>query len=81
MTFDMDMNEGVTIEMAEKDYISRWRLNAKQHFDNGDYKWLCNFIKNHVGNGYGIAEIGCGAGYSTRAFAQNGYDVVAMDSN
>lgn len=81
MTFGLDMNEGVTIEAAEKEYISHWRLNAKQHFDDGDYKWLCNFIKNHVGDGCGIAEIGCGAGYSTLAFVQNGFDVVAIDTN
>lgn len=81
MTFDLDMNEGVTIEVAEKDYISHWRLNAKQHFDDGDYKWLCNFIENHVGDDCGIAEIGCGAGYSTLAFVKNGFDVVAIDTN
>ena len=81
MPFDLDMNEGVTIEVAEKDYISHWRLNAKQHFDDGDYKWLCDFIENHVGDDCGIAEIGCGAGYSTLAFVQNGFDVVAIDTN
>ena len=30
---------------AEKDYISRWNSNAKQHFDDGDYEWICDFIK------------------------------------
>lgn len=28
MTFGLDMNEGVTIEAAEKEYISHWRLNV-----------------------------------------------------
>ena len=32
-------------DMFEKEYISRWTLNAKQHFDNGDYEWLCDFIQ------------------------------------
>ena len=75
----METNE-YTI-MNEQDYISHWGVNAKQHFDNGDYEWLCGFIKHFVGNHCGIAEIGCGAGYSSLAFIQNGFDVAAIDTN
>lgn len=76
----MDMNEEVAREMTEQEYVSCWGLNAKQHFDDEDYTWLCDFIKNNVGNNHGIVEIGCGAGYSTLAFAQNNFtDIVAID--
>ncbi len=56
-------------------------MNAKQHFDDGDYEWLCDFINRFVGEGCGIAEIGCGAGYSTLSFLHNGFDVAAIDTN
>lgn len=26
----------IALDIVEKDYISRWKLNAKQHFDDGD---------------------------------------------
>ena len=75
----METNE-CTI-MNEQDYISHWGVNAKQHFDNGDYEWLCGFIKHFTGDHCGIVEIGCGAGYSSLAFVQNGFDVAAIDVN
>ena len=75
----METNESIT--MDEKAYISQWSLNAKQHFGDGDYKWLCDFIKLNVRDGCGIAEIGCGAGYSTLSFLQKGFDVAAIDTN
>ena len=77
----MEVNENVTYEEAEKDYIDRWSLNAKQHFDDGDYEWLCAFLKKHIGDDRGILEIGCGAGYSTLAFVKNGFNVAAIDTN
>ena len=70
---------GNALEIAEKDYISRWRANAKQHFDDGDYNWVCDLIKNPPY--HRILEIGCGAGYSTLNFLQKNFDVISIDSN
>ena len=78
----MEMNKFMTNkEKAAIDYISRWSLNAKQHFDDGDYEWLCEFIKSQVKSNIAIAEVGCGAGYSTLAFVKNNFDIVAVDVN
>ncbi len=68
-----------TLEIAEKDYISRWKVNAKQHFDDGDYRWVCDLIKDPPY--HRILEIGCGAGYSTLNFLQKKFDVITIDSN
>lgn len=68
-----------TLIEAEKDYIARWSKNALQHFDDGDYHWICEML-----NGLPfcrILEIGCGAGYSTLAFLQEGFDVISIDIN
>jgi len=67
--------------MTEGEYIFAWSLNGQQHFDDGDYEWICNKIRqipsenplNH------ILEIGCGAGYSTLAFVLRGFEVFAID--
>lgn len=75
----MDNKNKSIDENAETEYIFRWSINAKQHFDDGDYNWLCDFIDNYAGEVHSIIEIGCGAGYSTLAFAQNCFDVVAVD--
>lgn len=76
----METNDFAACEETEEmEYILRWSKNAKQHFDDGDYDWLCNFINNHTGDVRGIVEIGCGAGYSTLAFVQNHFNVVAID--
>ena len=58
----------ITLEIAEKKYIARWTVNAKQHFDNGDYSWVCDLIKDPPY--HRILEIGCGAGYSTLSLLQ-----------
>ena len=57
-----------TLEIAEKDYISRWKVASKQHFDDGDYCWVCDLIKDPPY--HRILEIGCGAGHSTLSFLQ-----------
>ena len=78
----MEMDKFMTNkDAAEIDYISRWSLNAKQHFDDGDYDWLCTFIRNQVKSNIAIVEVGCGAGYSTLAFVKNDFDIVAVDVN
>ena len=78
----MEHNNYMTdIDTAEVDYVSRWKLNAKQHFDDGDYQWLCEFIEKHIAVDKGIVEIGCGAGYSTLSFAKNYFNLVAIDIN
>ena len=71
------------IRRAEKDYITRWTINAKQHFTDGDYGWICDLI-NKKPQGYSfhrVLEIGCGAGYSTLAFVLKGFEVLAIDVN
>lgn len=75
----MDIENQSIYGNAETEYIFRWGINAKQHFDDGDYNWLCDFIYNNAGDVHSIIEIGCGAGYSTLAFAQNSFDVIAVD--
>ena len=73
------MSEGV----FEKEYISRWTLNAKQHFDSGDYEWVCDFIHQCFPDGTckRILELGCGAGYSTLVLLLRDYQVVSIDIN
>ena len=68
---------------AEKDYISRWNSNAKQHFDDGDYEWICNLINesSELKSCQRIFEIGCGSGYSTLVFAMRDFDVMSIDVN
>lgn len=71
------------LETAEKDYITRWSVNAKQHFDDGDYEWICDLI-NKIPTKQAcrrILEIGCGAGYSTLTFILRDFDVLAIDTN
>lgn len=76
----MDMNEDAK-RMTEQEYISCWSLNAIQHFHDGDYTWICDFIKSNIGNNHGLVEIGCGAGFSTLCFIQNGFNnIVAIDT-
>lgn len=66
---------------AEKYYISQWKENALQHYIDGDYGWLCDFIKENARYCHGIAEIGCGAGYSTLSFLERGLKVLSFDIN
>lgn len=72
-----------SLKVVEEDYISRWNANAKQHFDDGDYGWICDLInKNMTLHSYHrILEIGCGAGCSTLAFAMRNLSVMAIDVN
>lgn len=35
------------LRVAEKDYIARWMINAKQHFTDGDYGWICDLINEN----------------------------------
>lgn len=66
-----------------KEYISKWTLNAKQHFDDGDYEWLCDLIQQYfpAGTCKRILELGCGAGFSTLTFLLRDYRVVSVDTN
>lgn len=69
--------------MAEEDYISRWNANAKQHFNDGDYEWICDLINKApaLQSYHRILEIGCGAGYSTLVFAIRDFSIMAIDVN
>lgn len=67
----------------ELEYINAWTLNAKQHFEDGDYEWLCDKIRQiPFGRPINrILEIGCGAGYSTLTFILRDFEVISIDSN
>lgn len=73
----------MTQNMTNDEYISAWEINAKQHFDDGDYNWICDQIRKipfqkPVSR---ILEVGCGAGYSTLAFIQNNFGLTSVDVN
>lgn len=70
-------------DFLKEKYISEWTISAKQHFDDGDYEWLCDVIQQCFPNGSckRILELGCGAGYSTLAFLLRDYHVVSIDYN
>ena len=70
-------------DLLGKEYISRWTLNAQQHFDDGDYEWLCDLIQQYFPGETckRILELGCGAGYSTLTFLLRDYRVVSVDTN
>ena len=72
-----------TLKEAEQDYIQRWSVNSRQHFDDGDYEWICDLITKYfsIKPCHRIFEIGCGAGYSTLVFAIRDYRVVSIDDN
>lgn len=72
-----------SLKAAEEDYILRWNANAKQHFDDGDYEWICDLINKDLTlhSYHRILEIGCGAGYSTLAFALRDFSIIAIDVN
>lgn len=70
-------------DWLEEEYISGWTLSAKQHFDDGDYEWLCDTIQQCFPDGSckRILELGCGAGYSTLVLLLRDYRVVSVDIN
>lgn len=64
-------------EIARKKYLEKWSLNATQHLEEGEYEWICSFIKEYVC----ILEIGCGTGDSTRVFATLGHKLLSIDNS
>ncbi len=63
--------------MTQEEYVSAWTYNAKQHFEDGDYEWICDQIKPYNN----VLEIGCGAGYSTLTLILRDHKVLSVDSN
>ena len=63
--------------MTNKEYVDFWTLNAKQHFEDGDYEWICDEIDHY----HSILEIGCGAGYSTLTLVLRDHHVLSVDIN
>jgi len=63
--------------ISQEQYIYAWEHNAKQHFVDGDYEWVCNQISHYKT----VFEIGCGAGYSTLALAIKKHNVLSIDIN
>lgn len=66
----------------ELEYIDAWTLNAKQHFEDGDYEWICDRIRQIPSDKpiNRILEIGCGSGYSTLTFVLRDFEVISIDS-
>lgn len=64
-------------KMRQEEYIEAWNNNAKQHFDDGDYEWICDQISQY-GN---VLEIGCGSGYSTLVLVLRDHKVLSVDVN
>lgn len=64
-------------KMKPGEYIEKWNNNAKQHFDDGDYEWVCDQIPQY-GN---VLEIGCGSGYSTLVLLLRDHKVLSVDCN
>ena len=64
-------------EIARKKYLEKWSLNATQHLEEGEYEWICSFLKEYVC----ILEIGCGTGDSTRVFATLGHKLLSIDNS
>lgn len=67
--------------MTPEEYIDAWNLNAKQHFDDGDYEWICDRIRQIPSKINKIFEIGCGSGYYTLTMVLRDFDVVSIDAN
>ena len=69
--------------MTPVEYIAAWNANVKQHFDDGDYEWICDRIRQIPSEKpiNKILEIGCGSGYSTLLFLLSDFDVVSIDAN
>ena len=67
----------------ELEYINAWALNEKQHFEDGDYEWICDKMRQIPFDKpiNRILEIGCGAGYSTLTFVLRDFDVISIDLN
>ena len=65
------------IAMTQQEYINRWKENAMQHFDDGDYEWICNQIESYSF----VLEIGCGSGESTLVLILRGHRVLSIDIN
>ena len=66
-----------TRAMTQQEYTEAWSLNAKQHFEDGDYEWLCDQLEPY----HNILEIGCGAGYSTLVLTLRDHRVLSVDIN
>lgn len=64
-------------KMKPEEYIEAWNNNAKQHFDDGDYEWICDQIPQYDN----VLEIGCGSGYSTLVLVLRGHKVLSVDCN
>jgi len=64
-------------QKTPEEYINAWTLNAEQHFEDGDYEWVCDQIESY----HTILEIGCGAGYSTLVLTLRDHRVLSVDKN
>lgn len=64
----------------ETTYAMQWTETAKQHFDDGDYEWVCDIASRKNGSGV-IFELGCGTGHSTFAFVIKDFKVISIDCN
>lgn len=71
------MNIKKEVMKAQRRYVDDWMKTSSEMYKNGDYKWMCEYIKGKKR----VLEIGTGAGYSTLELVRNGYSVVSIDEN
>lgn len=70
-------------QMTSQEYIEFWSKNAKQHFDDGDYEWICDKIRQIPSEKpiNRLLEVGCGSGWSTLTFILRDFELVSIDAN
>ena len=65
----------------ESQYANQWEKNAKQHYNDGDYSWICEELAGIAKPEETVVlELGCGTGYSTLSLAQKGFRIISIDA-
>lgn len=57
------------------DFLGYWETEGQSYVRRGDYGWMASLVP-----GKRVLEIGCGLGFATRALADRGLAVLALDS-
>jgi len=60
-----------------KEYAEQWKESSELFYENNDYFWMCEQIKQYNT----VLEIGCGTGHSTLALIEKGHKVIAIEKN
>ncbi|MBP2079371.1 class I SAM-dependent methyltransferase [Oceanobacillus polygoni] len=67
---------------AETEWDKRavfWNKRSRDMWDNGSRKDILPFMKNYIGEGSKLLDIGCGDGYGTHKLFESGYDATGVD--